>query len=193
MSDAEHNIEEPERYNGFAIFLHWVMALGFFLMLGSGVTMTYFDVDQSLKFKLYQWHKAGGVLLLLAFVLRFGWRIFTRVPKLPAHFPKFDAVAAKLGHYGLYGLMIAVPVSGWVMVSSSVYGLPTSVFEWFVWPHIPGLEGREDINEMAKTAHFVLAILFGLMIFVHIAAVVKHKIKENENLLRRMWWSKKKD
>ena len=58
------------RYNSFAIILHWVMAWGFFLMLGSGVVMTYGPIEQSLQFNIYQWHKAGGVLLLLAFALR---------------------------------------------------------------------------------------------------------------------------
>lgn len=193
MPQADTEVVEIKRYNSVAIILHWAMAFGFFLMLGSGVTMTYFDVDQSLKFKLYQWHKAGGVLLMLAFVLRFVWRIFTRVPKLPAHFPKFEAVAAKAGHYALYALMVAVPLSGWIMVSSSVYGLPTSIFGWFIWPHIPGVEGDEAIHGAAEFAHYILTIIFGLTIFVHIAAVVKHRIKDNENLLRRMWWVKEEE
>lgn len=183
----------PRRYGSVVIILHWCMALGFFAMLGSGFVMSYVDIDQSLKFNLYQWHKAGGVLLLLAFVLRFCLRVFSRAPELPVHFPKFDAVAAKFGHYGLYGLMFLVPLSGWLMVSSSVYGLPTSVFGWFNWPHIPGIEGDEGIHDTSDLAHFVLTKVFAVMIIVHIGAVVKHKVKDNENLLRRMWWVKQSD
>lgn len=184
----------PHRYNSVAITLHWVMAIGFFLMLGSGAVMTYAPIEQGLKFNLYQWHKAGGVLMLLAFGLRLSWRFLSmtmrQIPSLPDRFPKIERLAAKLGHWGLYALMLAMPLSGWVMVSSSVYGLPTIVFGWFEWPHIPNIQGDEAIQNLAKNAHFILAILFGVMIAIHIAAVIKHKIKDNENLMRRMWWTR---
>lgn len=184
----------PQRYNSFAIILHWIMAMGFFLMLGSGVAMTYLPIEQGLKFNLYQWHKAGGVLLLLAFFIRMSWRFISmalnQTPNLPKSFPKIEKLAAKAGHTGLYLLMIAMPISGWVMVSSSVYGLPTIVFGWFEWPHIPNIQGNEMIEQAAKQAHFILAILFGLMVFAHVGAVIKHKIKDNENLMRRMWWTR---
>ena len=184
----------PQRYNSIAIILHWVMAIGFLMMLGSGVAMSYIELEQSLKFNLYQWHKGGGVLLLIAFVLRFGWRIVSQVkgwiPALPEDFPKLEKLAAKAGHWALYVLMIAMPLTGWLMVSASVYGLPTVVFGWFEWPHIPGVEGNEALNKLAKDLHFYLAIAFGLTIAGHIGAVVKHKIVDGENLMNRMWWSK---
>jgi len=187
--------QTPHRYNFIAIILHWSMALGFFAMLGSGVAMSYFEMDQSLKFQMYQWHKGGGVLLLLAFGLRISWRIISQfalyqVPALPDKFPKLEKLAAHLGHLGLYGLMLALPLSGWVMVSASVYGLPTIVFNMFEWPHIPGIQGHEAVEGLAKLAHFYLAIGFGLMIFAHVAAVVKHALKDKINLMPRMWCSK---
>ncbi|MEM7617141.1 MAG: YceI family protein [Pseudomonadota bacterium] len=183
------------RYNSVAIILHWAMALGFFIMLGSGIAMTYFELNQNLKFQIYQWHKSGGVLLLLAFGLRISWRIISQfllkqIPSLPEKLPKLEKLAAKLGHLGLYALMFALPLSGWVMVSSSVYGLPTIVFNWFQWPHIPGIQGNEMISNLSKNFHFYFAIAFGLMIFTHIAAVVKHAVKDKMNLMTRMWWSK---
>ncbi len=189
----------PKRYNSVAIILHWVMALAFFTMLGSGLAMTYLEFeDKQFQFKLYQWHKAGGVLLLIAFVLRIGWRLATKVPKLPAKFSDLDKKLAKLGHWGLYFVMFAMPMTGWLMASSSQYGLPTIVFGWFEWPHmhevIPSLakiEANESIEGFAKDAHFYLAIAFGLMIAAHIIAVIKHIVKDNENLLPRMWWTKK--
>ena len=187
----------PRRYNTFAIILHWTMAVGFLLMLGSGVAMTYMSIEQGLKFNLYQWHKAGGVLLLIAFGVRIIWRLISglrnQIPALPQRFPKLERIAAKLGHWGLYALMLAMPISGWVMVSSSVYGLPTIVFGWFEWPHIPNIQGNEVIQGLAKNAHFILAIAFGLMIFAHIGAVIKHYFKDNENLMHRMWWTSQKE
>lgn len=168
------------------------MAAGFFLMLGSGVTMEYADISQSLKFQLYQWHKSGGVLLLLAFVARILWRFVSRAPALPDTMPSYEKRAAKAGHWGLYLFMLAMPLSGWIMVSASVYGLPTIVFGWFEWPHLPGIAGNETIENRASTAHTAFAIIFALLIAVHIAAVIKHAIFDEENLLRRMWWLPRK-
>ena len=183
----------PHRYNSVAIILHWVMAIGFLMMLGSGFVLEFAELDQSLTFKMYQWHKSGGVLLLLAFGLRITWRIIShlrnQIPSLPQSFPKIERIAAHLGHLGLYGLMIAMPLTGWIMVSSSPYGLPTIVFGWFEWPHIPTIQGDETFNKLSKNAHAILAYAFVAMILLHIAAVIKHAIKDNENLLKRIWWT----
>lgn len=181
-----------DRYTGVAIILHWVMAVAFFLMLGSGLVMAYGDLPKGDLFRLYQWHKSLGVLLLLAFALRIGWRLVARPPALPGYFPPWEAIAARLGHWGLYFCMVALPLSGWAMVSASVYGLPTIVFGLFEWPHIPGLAGDAAAEAAAKTAHTALAILFGLLITVHLAAVAKHLVADRDNILARMWWSKGK-
>ena len=174
------------RYSCISIALHWVMALAFFLMLGSGVAMEYFIEDKALKFDLFQWHKSGGVLLLIAFFLRISWRLKAGAPALPDAFPSHEKRFAKIGHWGLYAIMFALPFTGWVMVSSSVYGLPTIVFGWFEWPHIPGIAANHAIEERAELAHLVLAITFGALIIAHIAAVVKHRVKDHINLLPRM-------
>ncbi|MCB9963393.1 MAG: cytochrome b [Rhodospirillales bacterium] len=179
-----------KRYHSFTIILHWIMALAFFLMLGSGVAMENFDLDKSLKFQLFQWHKSGGVLLLMAFFLRLAVRFATRIPPLPELIPALERKASKAGHYALYAVMFLLPFSGWAVVSSSSYGIPTVVFNLFEWPHIPGLQGNKDVHEFAEEGHTVLAIIFALLIFGHIAAVVKHAVVEKENLLKRMWWSK---
>lgn len=181
------NSYQQKRYTTVAIILHWVMAIAFFLMLGSGLVMEYLPISKSLKFNMYQWHKSLGVLLLMAFVLRLGWRVFHKPPALPISFRGLEAFAAKAGHIALYICMLAVPLSGWVMVSASVYGLPTMVFGWFEWPHIPGIAGNTFISDMSKEAHWILAWFFGLCIAGHIAAVIKHLVIDKENILPRMW------
>ena len=179
---------EKKRYDKIAVALHWVMAICFLLMLTSGLAMEHFQLDKSFTFKLYQWHKSLGILLLIAFIIRILWRITHKPPELPEKFPKLERKAAKAGHWALYLWMLLLPLAGWAMVSSSVYGLPTIVFGWFKWPHIPGLEGNESIHEIAETAHAYFAYAFIALILGHIAAVIKHSLKDNENLLKRMWF-----
>lgn len=180
-----------QRYTTVAITLHWVMAIAILLMLASGFTMEYVDLSKSLKFNLYQWHKSLGVLALLTFFLRIGWRLFHKPPALPASIHGWERKAAHAGHWLLYGLMFFVPLAGWAMVSSSSYGLPTIVFGWFEWPHIPGIAGDEPVHHLAKTAHWVLAWTLAVAILGHVAAIIKHSVIEKENLLSRMSWKGK--
>ena len=178
------------RYNTVAILLHWVMAIAFLLMLASGLSFDNIAMDQSFKFQLYQWHKSLGVLLLIAFFIRIGWRLFLKPPSLPKSFKKLDIIGAQLGHIALYILMIAMPLTGWAMVSSSPYGLPTIVFGWFEWPHISGLSGDNFINGWAKYMHWIIGYIFLAVIAIHILAVIKHYKMDNEDLLKRMWFKR---
>lgn len=168
------------------------MAIGFLLMLVSGVVMTYAPLTDNLQFRLYQWHKSLGILLLLCGVIRLSVRLFSqyrgRVPPLPSRMKPLERLAAHWGHVGLYALLFLMPLTGWVMVSASIYGLPTYVFGWFEWPHLPGIARSESVEALAKTAHFYGAIFFGLLIMGHIAAVIKHSCLEQLNLLPRILW-----
>lgn len=179
------------RYNSIAIILHWVMAICFILMLGSGLIMTEDGLlEKSMQFTLYQWHKSLGVLLLIAFFLRITIRLIFKPPALPLEFVKWERIAAHAGHWGLYALMIVIPLSGWTIVSSSSYGLPTIVFGIFEWPHIPNIAGNHDIQEIAEEVHEILAYVLIAMIVIHVGAVLKHYLKDKINLLPRMWWTK---
>lgn len=182
--------QNSQRYHTIAITLHWVMALAFILMLASGLIMAEDDLDlaKATRFAMYQWHKSLGVILLLAFFLRLVLRFVFKPPALPASFAKLEALGAKAGHWALYALMIAMPLSGWAMVSASVYGLPTIVFGLFEWPHLPGIAANKDVYEAANKAHEIMGTVFIGLILLHVAAVVKHWVVDKENLLRRMWW-----
>jgi cytochrome b561 len=177
------------RYHSLAIILHWVMALAILLMLASGLTMAFVELTPAFKFNLYQWHKALGVLVLMAATLRLTVRLLTHPPRLP-DFGKWETRLAKLGHWALYGLMFAMPITGWLIVSTSVYGLPTIVFGWFQWPHIPGIAGHKIINDIAQDAHWYLALALLALLVGHVGAVVKHAAVDKYNLLTRMWWGK---
>lgn len=178
------------RYHSAAIILHWVMAVAFILMLGSGLTLEYATLDKQFKFELFQWHKSLGVLLLVAVGLRIAVRLWQKPPALPAVFARWEVVASALGHLGLYLAMIAMPLSGWLMVSSSPYGLPTMVFNLFEWPHFPGVAANDSVHSAMKLVHWLGAWAFIALLAVHIGAVIKHYFLDRENLLRRMWWSK---
>ena len=174
------------KYDMVAITLHWVMAICILLMLGSGIAFDNIPMDKSFKFNLYQWHKSLGLLLLAAVFVRIGWRLFHKPPAEPAQIPKHDQKLALLGHWALYALMFAMPFAGWMMVSSSPYGLPTYIFGLFEWPHLPYVAGDKSINGLAKSIHYYGGWAFIVMIAAHTGAVVKHYYFDHVNLLSRM-------
>lgn len=185
MSQKENN---RHRYHSFNIVLHWLMAIGFLFMLASGIIAEFGGLEKPLRFNVFQWHKSTGVLLLLCLVARIITRLAYKAPDLPAIFSSFEIKAAKLGHLTLYAAMILMLGSGWVIVSSSSYGLPTIVFGWFEWPHIPDIQGDKTIRSIGGGIHFYVAWIFIALITGHIAMVVKHKLSHHVNLMKRMWW-----
>lgn len=180
------NRPDKKRYDIVAISLHWGMALCILLMLGSGLAFDRIDMEQSFKFNLYQWHKSLGLILLVLVAIRIGWRLFNKPPTEPSQLTKTDHILSKIGHWALYSAMVIMPFSGWVMVSSSPYGLPTFIFNLFEWPHIPGLSSNKDMNALSKDIHWFGGWAFISLITIHSLAVVKHYYYDQVNLLPRM-------
>ena len=184
----------PEKYPAISIALHWLIGLSIIGMLIFGLLLDSFGADKALQFQLIQIHKSVGVLLLLAILLRIGMRLIFRAPPLPETLKPVERKAAHLGHWGLYALMLAMPLTGWLMVSASVYGLPTIVFGWFTWPHIPGIPQSKPIGDLAYEMHEIFGFILIGFIVLHLAAVVKHALIDKHNLLPRMGIGKvKKD
>jgi cytochrome b561 len=179
------------RYHGLSIFLHWAIALGLIFMVGSGVYMVNFEMPKADQFQLFQTHKAAGVIMLWAIVLRILTRWLSKQPPMPEAFTAKEKALAKAGHIALYTALIAMPLTGWLMVSASPFGLPTFVFtDAIKWPHIPFVERNKTIESIARNMHWVIASGLVLMIIGHIGAVVMHKKKQGISLIQRMWWSK---
>jgi cytochrome b561 len=181
------------RYHSLSIMLHWTIALGLLFMFASGLYMVNADISKAEQYKLFQIHKASGVLMLWAICLRIIVRFLTKPPTLPDNLSTSDKKKAALGHAALYLVLLIMPLSGWLMVSSSPFGLPTFVFvDWIKWPHIPGVARNKTIETIANNIHWIAAICLFTLVGGHIGALIWHKKKHNVNLLTRMWWLRKK-
>jgi cytochrome b561 len=176
----------PHRYSTTAIILHWVMALCFFAMLIMGLTMTHAPIDLSLKFKIYQWHKSLGLLLLVAFFFRLFIRVKVQRPDHPEIMKPMEIWAATLTYWALYLWMFILPISGWIMVSASPLKIPTFIFGWFEWPHFPYVAADAAFEHTAEGVHKYLAYTFMVLIGLHIAGYLKHLIIDKHNILPRM-------
>ena len=168
-------------YTRTAKSLHWLMAFLFFGLLALGFYMQGLPLSPE-KLKLYSWHKWAGVTAFLLVWLRLFWRVTHRPPALPASIPKAMQFAAHAGHFLLYVLMIAIPLSGWLM--SSAKGFQTV---WFGVLPIPDLLGKnKELGDLLQTVHLSLNLLFVAAIVGHIGAALKHHFVDKDDILKRI-------
>lgn len=177
---ARQNISEnltQRRYSSVAIFLHWLLALTLAFQLALGFAM---PRDAS-GFAAYQLHKSVGILILVLTVLRLIWR-FTHRP--PAGLEQgLMGSLAKAVHVGFYALLLLIPLSGWALVSTADFKVPTVLFGTIPWPHLPL---PSSANGPAEFAHEYMSWL-GIVLFVlHVAGAVRHHFIIKDDLLQRM-------
>lgn len=176
-------------YGRIAIAFHWTMAALILGMLGLGLYMSDLPPADPETFKLYQLHKSFGLTALALASLRLLWRLANATPALPAAMPRWERLGAHLGHFGLYALMFAIPLSGWAMVSASPWNIPTVLFDTLHVPHLPipeALGAKAAVETFFKQMHELFAFaLIGLLI-VHVAAALKHHLLSRDDTLRRM-------
>ena len=178
-----------KRYGTVAMTLHWLIALGIIGMLILGKYMTDLADNDPARFDLIQLHKSFGITILGLSVLRVVWRLVNRVPPLPAHMPTWERWAANLSHFLLYFLILAIPLTGWAMVSASPLGIPTIWFGTFQIPHLPGLQGFTDqrgVEGTFKGAHELLGNLMIALLLLHVGAALKHHFYDRDDVLVRM-------
>lgn len=168
-------------YTLVAKLLHWLMAALIVGLLMLGFYMADLPLSPD-KLQFYSWHKWVGVTVFALCVCRVLWRLTHRPPPYPDSMSRTMQLLAHLGHGGLYVLMIAIPLTGWLM--SSAKGFQT--VWWGVWP-IPDLLSKDkELGHTLQEVHEALNWLLVVMIFGHLAAALKHHFLDRDGILRRM-------
>ena len=169
------------RYTRVAIALHWLIA---FALIGS-FSVGLYMVDLPLspqKLRIYSWHKWAGVTIFLCVVLRLGWRLRHPPPELPAAMPAWQRRLAGASHVLLYLLMVAVPLSGWLM--SSAKGFQTVWFGVLPLPDL--LDKNKELGDLLREFHILLNFGMATLVFVHVGAALKHHFLDRDDVLARM-------
>jgi cytochrome b561 len=178
-----------ERYNAVAVSLHWLIALLIIGLIVVAKISHSLDEDDPLRFNLIQWHKSFGIAVLALVLLRIVWRLSHKPPALPQHMKVWERLAASTGHLGLYGLMLAMPLTGWALVSASPLNLATELFGLIPWPHLPWLENSPDKEVWEyrfSMSHYWLGNGLMLLVAVHAAAALRHQFFLRDGVLSRM-------
>jgi cytochrome b561 len=177
------------RYDGVAIALHWLTVLAILAMLAMGWSMTALTPGSLLQFQLYQWHKSVGMTILALSLLRLGWRWLYRPPPLPEAMPGWERATAHLGHFGLYALLLFLPLSGWALVSASPFNIPTVLYGILPVPHLPVTAVFADkaaAEHLFKFIHNRAVWVLVVLAIGHAAAALRHHFLLRDQVLVRM-------
>lgn len=174
------------RYSRVAVALHWTIALMIVGNLAVGLLFDRLeDADKPLYFTAVQLHKSFGLTVLALSLARFGWRLANPPPALPDHMTPTEHLLAKLTHWGFYGLMLALPLTGWLMISASPLDFPTLWFGLFEVPKFPLAKSGETAG-LLNDIHEWLAYLAIATLALHVAGALKHHFLDRDDVLARM-------
>lgn len=176
-------MKDTQKYPVLMRLIHWLMAIGLLGLIASGWYMAGLDKSVSFKYDIYFWHKSFGVVALFTVALRILVRLISAVPALPDTIPGYEQKLARLAHFLLYTMMIAVPLSGFLM--SDFGGRPVPLF------NLTTFELLEDNKDLAGTLwqiHTTIPYIFLGIIALHIAGALKHRFydKPENDVLKRM-------
>lgn len=174
------------RYSSPAVLLHWLVALVIFAGFPLGLYMVDLPLSPD-KLKLYSYHKWIGITVLMLAAIRLSWRLTHTPPPLPAGIPVWQQRASMVVHGLLYGLILAIPLSGWLM--SSAKGFPTV---WFGVLPLPDLiDKNRELGDLLAGVHKALNFSLLALVILHVGAALKHHFIERQPFLQRMGWSRK--
>lgn len=164
-----------------AKFFHWLIAALILAQIVLGLAAVNWPLSPA-KLNLFVWHKSTGMLILALVALRLLWRLAHHAPSLPEGTPAWERHAAHASHFFLYALMLALPLSGWVIASAS--GIPFSIFWRIPLPAIAAVD--RDVADGAARIHFWLLAVFIPLLIIHVGAALRHHYVKHNDVLRRM-------
>ncbi len=169
------------RYTRTAIGLHWAVALLIFAAFPVGLYMVELPLSPT-KLKIYSYHKWVGVTIFLLALARLLWRATHPAPPMPESVPRWQQALAGATHILLYLLMVAIPLSGWLM--SSALGFQTVYLGVLPLPDL--LEKDKLLGEQLKFLHMFLNYTLAALVLMHIGAALKHHLIDRDDILTRM-------
>lgn len=178
------NEVKKSRYPMLSILMHWAM-----VVLIAAVYLCIELVDDYPKgsagrefFK--HWHFTLGLTVFVLVWLRLALRLAGGVPAITPGPSGWQSRLAGIVHLLLYGLMIAMPIGGWLILSGADKPVP---FYGLELPHLigPNKALAEAIGDIHETFGNIGYFLIGLHA---LAGLYHHYIRKDDTLRRMLPW-----
>lgn len=181
MAGALRIWDSPSGYGAVTRALHWGMAALFGWQF-FGAMLRVAAEDTAIEGFFWSTHYSVGFTLWVLVLLRGAWGL-ANLPRRPRHegSPRM-AMAAKLGHLALYGLMIVVPTLALLRAIGSGRGF--SVYGVQIVARTG--EAMPALTAPGNALHGTLAWLLLALILGHVAMALYHAHVRKDPTLARM-------
>ena len=170
------------RYSQASIALHWVMVLAFVVVYAAINLADVFDKGSAARQLARNMHFSFGLLVFVLVWLRLLFRLRGSTPPIVPALPAFQEKLGKLVHLALYGLMMAMPLLGWLVLSAGGKAIP------FFGLDLPALLAEDKpLGHQLRDVHELGGNIGYALIAGHAVAALFHHYWVKDNTLRRMW------
>jgi len=185
-----------QRYTSPAIALHWLIAIG--IVANVALAWIWPNLPDASVRPAIDAHKSIGITVLGLAIMRLLWRFTHMPPALPTRYQRWEVTASHVTHVLLYVLIIAMPLTGWIMDSAwkDAATHPMYWFGLFEWPRIGFMQSlepdlRERMHDLFGALHEYFSWALYALFVAHIAGALKHQWLDGEKELQRMWPGRK--
>jgi cytochrome b561 len=173
---------QVDRYGRVSRVLHWATAILFLSLIPMGIFASMIPEQVWYRTEYNVAHKTLGFVVLGLFVARVGWNSVSPRPALEASLKPAERKLAHGVHLALYALLIAIPVSGYVM--TSLHGYSSFFFALELKPFLAESKAYIVWGLFHK---YLLQYLVYLILGAHIFGALKHHyIDKHKHSLKRM-------
>jgi cytochrome b561 len=185
MDKATASTERVELYSRTARFFHWSIVALIVVQAPIGVYMAYrgntLKIWDTVTGGLYTSHKLIGVTILVVVLCRLAYRLTHGTPADEPTIEPWQKIASHLNHWGMYVLLLCVPVAGYIGIS--LYPA-LDILGLFSLPGV--VEPNREASATAFLVHRLLGRLLVLLVAIHVAAALFHYFIRKDNVLARM-------
>ena len=172
-------------YSASARRFHWWTAGLVALMIPLGQIMSDdanpYKLTEATQGRMNSAHKLIGFIILWLVVARLIYRLRHGAPPSVSTLTPLERGASHATHWLLYGLLIAMPLGGWIGVS--MYGA-RDIFGLFSLPPLAPV--NQKLSDTVFLFHGYGAWLIVGLAGLHIAGALFHYIVKKDGVLRRM-------
>lgn len=174
-------MQAPARHNNVAIALHWLIAVGVFVMIGLGWSMTDIPKGTPERAYFFNLHKSIGVTLGVLVLIRLWWRLTHQPPALPSSMPAWEVTAARISHGLLYACLLVMPLAGFLASNFTKYGV-----KYFGLQIGPFFAENQALRDGLQAVHQSVSYLLVVLVIVHVLAAFKHLLVDKDRVFHRI-------
>ncbi len=168
-----------EKYPATIRWLHRIIALLMIFMIGLGWYLSEIDYENPGYNVLRQLHRTIGISLVPLGLAHLWAYAYLPRPAFSAHLKPWEKTLAKLAHFFLLYVVIAIPVAGYFMSGNQLHILGDITV-----PQL--LELNKGLRKTLFGVHETLAWIAAFVIGLHVAGALKHHFIDKDDTLRKM-------